>query len=130
MHTCTRSRSDAALAVALLLMSALTICPRLQENVRSVMRRRLGVTEHIPQRSRSSFLAVYRPPTCPCCRLQEQREKRLKEEIEKYRAENPKITEQFADLKRKLAEVGRLEMGSSLGGGEYDKCDIHLCADY
>ncbi|KAF5841064.1 PRP1 splicing factor, N-terminal-domain-containing protein [Dunaliella salina] len=35
----------------------------------------------------------------------ERREKRLKEEIERYRAENPKITEQFADLKRQLAEV-------------------------
>jgi hypothetical protein len=29
----------------------------------------------------------------------------MKKEIEKYRAENPKITEQFADLKRQLAEV-------------------------
>lgn len=29
----------------------------------------------------------------------------MKERIEKYRAENPKITEQFADLKRQLAEV-------------------------
>ena len=37
--------------------------------------------------------------------LQARREKRLKEEIERYRAENPKITEQFADLKRQLAEV-------------------------
>jgi len=36
---------------------------------------------------------------------QERREKRLKEEIERYRAENPKITEQFADLKRQLADV-------------------------
>ncbi len=43
---------------------------------------------------------------CPVhCLLQERREKKLKEEIEKYRAANPKITEQFADLKRKLAEV-------------------------
>jgi len=38
-------------------------------------------------------------------RRRERREKRLKEEIERYRAENPKITEQFADLKRQLAEV-------------------------
>jgi pre-mRNA-processing factor 6 len=29
----------------------------------------------------------------------------MKEELEKFRAENPKIQEQFADLKRKLAEV-------------------------
>ena len=36
---------------------------------------------------------------------QEAREKRLKEELERYRAENPKITEQFADLKRKLTDV-------------------------
>ncbi|PNH09580.1 Pre-mRNA-splicing factor prp1 [Tetrabaena socialis] len=38
-------------------------------------------------------------------RRREAREKRLKEELERYRAENPKITEQFADLKRKLADV-------------------------
>jgi hypothetical protein len=37
--------------------------------------------------------------------LQARREKRLKQEIERYRAENPKITEQFADLKRQLSEV-------------------------
>jgi pre-mRNA-processing factor 6 len=37
--------------------------------------------------------------------FQDRREKRLAEEIEKFRAENPKITEQFADLKRKLADV-------------------------
>lgn len=37
--------------------------------------------------------------------FQERREARLKAEIEKYRAENPKITEQFADLKRKLGDV-------------------------
>lgn len=36
---------------------------------------------------------------------QEKREARLEAEIEKYRAEHPKITEQFADLKRKLADV-------------------------
>ena len=36
---------------------------------------------------------------------QEQRDRRLKEEIERYRAANPKITEQFADLKRGLADV-------------------------
>lgn len=35
-------------------------------------------------------------------RRKDRREARLKEEIEKYRASNPKITEQFADLKRKL----------------------------
>lgn len=29
----------------------------------------------------------------------------MKKEIEKYRAENPKITEQFADLKRQLGDV-------------------------
>ncbi|PSC71481.1 STABILIZED1-like [Micractinium conductrix] len=34
-----------------------------------------------------------------------QREAKLKEELEKFRADNPKIQEQFADLKRKLAEV-------------------------
>ena len=39
------------------------------------------------------------------CALQVQREAKLKEELEKFRADNPKIQEQFADLKRKLAEV-------------------------
>ena len=42
-------------------------------------------------------------------RRREKREKRLKEELEKYRADNPKITEQFADLKRKLGEMSRDE---------------------
>lgn len=37
-----------------------------------------------------------------------QREKRLQEEIEKYRLENPKITEQFADLKRKLGTMSEV----------------------
>jgi pre-mRNA-processing factor 6 len=35
----------------------------------------------------------------------------MKERIEKYRAENPKITEQFADLKRQLGEVGGKTVG-------------------
>ncbi|KAK7262264.1 hypothetical protein RJT34_29830 [Clitoria ternatea] len=35
-------------------------------------------------------------------RRKDRREARMKQEIEKYRASNPKITEQFADLKRKL----------------------------
>ncbi|PRW56239.1 STABILIZED1 [Chlorella sorokiniana] len=38
-------------------------------------------------------------------RRKERREAKLKEELEKFRAENPKIQEQFADLKRKLADV-------------------------
>nr|XP_010918430.1 protein STABILIZED1 [Elaeis guineensis]XP_010918431.1 protein STABILIZED1 [Elaeis guineensis] len=38
-------------------------------------------------------------------RRKDRREARLKQEIEKYRASNPKITEQFADLKRKLADL-------------------------
>jgi pre-mRNA-processing factor 6 len=50
---------------------------------------------------------------------QERREKRLKEEIEKYRAENPKITEQFADLKRKLAEVSTDEWEAIPDIGDY-----------
>lgn len=41
--------------------------------------------------------------------VQDRREARLKDEIEKYRAENPKITEQFADLKRKLGQVSESE---------------------
>jgi len=42
-------------------------------------------------------------------RRRDRREARLKDEIEKYRAENPKITEQFADLKRKLGQVSESE---------------------
>lgn len=41
-------------------------------------------------------------------RRREHREKRLAEEIEKYRLENPKITEQFADLKRKLGTMSEV----------------------
>jgi len=52
-------------------------------------------------------------------RRRERREKRLKEEIEKYRAENPKITEQFADLKRKLAEVSSDEWEAIPEIGDY-----------
>lgn len=42
-------------------------------------------------------------------RRRDRREKRLEEELKKYRTENPKITEQFADLKRKLADVAESE---------------------
>ncbi len=52
------------------------------------------------------------------CR-QDRREARLKEEIEKYRAENPKITEQFADLKRKLAGVSETEWEAIPEIGDY-----------
>lgn len=38
-------------------------------------------------------------------RRRDQREARLKQELEHYRKNNPKITEQFADLKRKLDQV-------------------------
>jgi hypothetical protein len=41
-----------------------------------------------------------------CAALQERRERLMKEQLEKMRADNPKITEQFADLKRDLAQVG------------------------
>lgn len=53
---------------------------------------------------------------------QEKREARLQLEIEKYRAEHPKITEQFADLKRKLAEVSTDEWEVSC-----TLASIHLC---
>jgi len=52
-------------------------------------------------------------------RRRERREKRLKEEIERYRAENPKITEQFADLKRKLADVAPEEWEGIPEIGDY-----------
>lgn len=48
-----------------------------------------------------SALHLIRRPTT----RREQREKREKEEMEKFRLINPKITEQFADLKRKLADI-------------------------
>lgn len=38
-------------------------------------------------------------------RRRDKRDARQKEEMEKYRASNPKITEQFKDLKRKLADI-------------------------
>nr|POF06553.1 protein stabilized1 [Quercus suber] len=45
-------------------------------------------------------------------RQKDRREARLKQEIEKYRASNPKITEQFADLKRKLySKLRNLKFG-------------------
>jgi len=52
-------------------------------------------------------------------RRRERREARLKAEIEKYRAENPKITEQFADLKRKLGEVSSEEWEAIPEIGDY-----------
>ncbi|GFR44314.1 hypothetical protein Agub_g5438 [Astrephomene gubernaculifera] len=52
-------------------------------------------------------------------RRREAREKRLKEELERYRAENPKITEQFADLKRKLADVSVDEWEAIPDIGDY-----------
>ena len=52
------------------------------------------------------------------CR-RERRESRLKDEIEKYRIENPKITEQFADIKRKLAEISTDEWEAIPDIGDY-----------
>lgn len=52
-------------------------------------------------------------------RRRERREKRLKEEIEKYRKENPKITEQFAPLKRELANISEAEWEAIPDIGDY-----------
>ncbi|CAI9110615.1 OLC1v1010671C1 [Oldenlandia corymbosa var. corymbosa] len=52
-------------------------------------------------------------------RRKDRREARLKEEIEKYRASNPKITEQFAGLKRKLLEVTPEEWDNIPDIGDY-----------
>ncbi|KAK9864076.1 hypothetical protein WJX84_010213, partial [Apatococcus fuscideae] len=52
-------------------------------------------------------------------RRRERRESRLKDEIEKYRIENPKITEQFADIKRKLADISRDEWEGIPDIGDY-----------
>ena len=51
--------------------------------------------------------------------VQDRREARLKEEIEKNRAENPKITEQFADLKRKLGQITESEWQGIPEIGDY-----------
>lgn len=51
--------------------------------------------------------------------MQVQREKRMKEELERYRRENPKITEQFADLKRKLGNVSYQEWEAIPAIGDY-----------
>lgn len=52
-------------------------------------------------------------------RRRDQREARLKTELEKYRRDNPKITEQFADAKRKLAEVSWEEWDAIPDIGDY-----------
>lgn len=52
-------------------------------------------------------------------RRKDRREARLKQEIEKYRASNPKITEQFADLKRKLHTLSSQEWESIPEIGDY-----------
>ncbi|KAJ7948291.1 Pre-mRNA-processing factor 6 [Quillaja saponaria] len=52
-------------------------------------------------------------------RRKDRREARLKQEIEKYRASNPKITEQFADLKRKLHTLSAEEWDSIPEIGDY-----------
>eukprot|EP00201_Polytomella_parva_P023821 CAMPEP_0175041554 /NCGR_PEP_ID=MMETSP0052_2-20121109/1986_1 /TAXON_ID=51329 ORGANISM="Polytomella parva, Strain SAG 63-3" /NCGR_SAMPLE_ID=MMETSP0052_2 /ASSEMBLY_ACC=CAM_ASM_000194 /LENGTH=748 /DNA_ID=CAMNT_0016304095 /DNA_START=7 /DNA_END=2250 /DNA_ORIENTATION=+ len=52
-------------------------------------------------------------------RRKEQRERRLKETLEQFRRNNPKITEQFADLKRKLSEVSESEWEAIPDIGDY-----------
>eukprot|EP00164_Ancoracysta_twista_P004398 GFYU01005929.1.p1 GENE.GFYU01005929.1~~GFYU01005929.1.p1 ORF type:complete len:962 (-),score=313.69 GFYU01005929.1:140-3025(-) len=52
-------------------------------------------------------------------RRQVRREARLKEELEKYRAERPKIQQQFADLKKGLNHVSAEEWDSIPDVGDY-----------
>ena len=52
-------------------------------------------------------------------RRRDEREARLKADLEKYRKENPKITEQFADAKRKLKEVSYEEWDAIPDIGDY-----------
>ncbi|XP_021716471.1 protein STABILIZED1-like isoform X1 [Chenopodium quinoa] len=52
-------------------------------------------------------------------RRKDRREARLKEEIENYNALNPKITEQFGDLKRKLHNLSAEEWDSLPEIGDY-----------
>ena len=59
-------------------------------------------------------------------RRREKREAKLKEEIERFRAENPKISEQFADLKRKLAGLAQVWWGGGGGGGARARASAKL----
>ena len=43
----------------------------------------------------------------------------MEEELKKYRTDNPKLTEQFADLKRKLGDVNEDEWNSIPEIGDY-----------
>uniref|UniRef100_A0A0E0JGQ7 PRP1 splicing factor N-terminal domain-containing protein n=1 Tax=Oryza punctata TaxID=4537 RepID=A0A0E0JGQ7_ORYPU len=52
-------------------------------------------------------------------RRKDRREARLKQEIERYRASNPKITEQFSNLKRKLVDLSAQEWESIPEIGDY-----------
>eukprot|EP00891_Asterochloris_glomerata_P002445 jgi/Astpho2/2445/fgenesh1_pg.00044_%23_65_t len=52
-------------------------------------------------------------------RRRDRREKRMEEELKKYRTDNPKLTEQFADLKRKLGDVNEDEWNSIPEIGDY-----------
>lgn len=52
-------------------------------------------------------------------RRRDRREKLLKEELEKYRAANPKIVEQLAPYKRKLAEITDAEWEAIPEIGDY-----------
>ena len=52
-------------------------------------------------------------------RRRDEREQRLKLELEKFRKDNPKITEQFADAKRKLSAVSYEEWDAIPDIGDY-----------
>ncbi|KAK4528859.1 hypothetical protein GAYE_SCF65G6806 [Galdieria yellowstonensis] len=52
-------------------------------------------------------------------RRQRQREERINEELKKYRNENPSLEQQFADLKRGLAQVSEEEWASIPEIGDY-----------
>ena len=52
-------------------------------------------------------------------RRRDAREARLKAELEAYRRDNPKITEQFADLKRGLSAVSEAEWSAIPDIGDY-----------
>ncbi|GJQ15786.1 hypothetical protein GpartN1_g7577.t1 [Galdieria partita] len=52
-------------------------------------------------------------------RRQRQREERINEELKRYRSENPSLEQQFADLKRGLAQVSEEEWASIPEIGDY-----------
>ena len=80
---------------------------------------RLGMTGAYDEDDREADAIWDRVDATMDERRRERREAREKEELERYRRENPKITEQFADLKRGLAEVSEADWEAIPEIGDY-----------